>query len=294
VTSPERLQHRSFTSLLDHLANESLDDDYAVVARRHAGTAPPPGDAAGPAAGTATARRGSAFNGPIVVVVLAVFGVMIGVSALLTSKQAPVVDQQRAELVRALQQQQEQLDGERAAVRRLRTATARLRQQDRAVAVESSRVLGRSAALQVIAASTPVVGAGIVVTVDDAPGTISPASQGAVRDSDLQALANGLWTAGAEAMAINGYRLGPGTAIRLAGDAITVNYRSLEAPYTIEAIGNPDTLPAAFAETQGGQLMASLKNNLRIGFTVRTAGRLSLAANTREHVRYATPEAGGD
>jgi uncharacterized protein YlxW (UPF0749 family) len=294
VTSPESPQRRSFTSLLDHLASESLDDDYAVVARRHAAAAPSAGQAAGPPVGAATGRRGTAFNGPIVLLVLVVFGVMIGVSALLTSKQAPVVDQQRAELVRALQQQQEQLDEERAALRRLRTATARLRQQDRAVAAESSRVLARSAALQVLAASVPVVGAGIVVTVDDAPGSIPPASQGAVRDSDLQALVNGLWTAGAEAVAINGYRLGPGTAIRLAGDAITVNYRSLEAPYTVEAIGNPDTLPAAFAETQGGQLMASLRSNLRIGFSVRTTGRLSLAANTREHVRYATPEAGGD
>jgi uncharacterized protein YlxW (UPF0749 family) len=294
VTDPHSPPRRSFTSLLDHLANESLDDDYAVVARRRAAAAQAPGPPADAADGTVTQRSGTAGNRPIVVAVLAVFGVLIGVSALLTSKQAPVVDQQRAELVRALQQQQEQLDQERASVRRLRSATARLRQQDRTVAGESSRVLARSAALQVLAASTPVVGAGVVVTVDDAPGTISPASQGAVRDSDLQALVNGLWSAGAEAVAINGYRLGPGTAIRLAGEAITVNYRSLRTPYIIEAIGNPDTLPAAFAETSGGQLMASLKNNLRVGFSVQTAGRLRLAANTREHVRYATTEAGGD
>ncbi len=294
MTDPHSPPRRSFNSLLDHLASESLDDDYAVVARRRVAAAAVAGRPPDRADGPVARRSGTAANRPIVVAVLAVFGVLIGVSALLTSKQAPVVDQQRAELVRALQQQQERLDQERASVRSLRSATARLRQQDRAVAGETSRVLAQSAALQVLAASTPVVGAGVVVTVDDAPGTLSSASQGAVRDSDLQALVNGLWAAGAEAVAINGYRLGPATAIRLAGQAITVNYRSLKAPYTVRAIGNPDTLPAGFAETQGGQLMASLKNNLRVGFSVQTAGRLLLGANTREHVRYATPEAGGD
>jgi uncharacterized protein YlxW (UPF0749 family) len=239
-------------------------------------------------------RTASGLNRPVVVVVLAVFGVLIGVSALLTSKAAPVVDQQRAELVSALQQQQEAADQERATFERLRAAITTLRQQNRTVAAQASRVRARTEALRVVAASTAVVGPGIVVTVDDAPGAISQASQGAIRDSDLQSLINGLWTAGAEAIAINGSRMGPGTAIRLAGEAITVNYRSLRAPYVVEVIGDPDTLPAALAETQGGQLMASLANNLRVGFSVRTAAQLSLPARTGEHVRYATADLRGD
>jgi uncharacterized protein YlxW (UPF0749 family) len=283
VTVPTAPQHRSFTSLLDDLAIESLDGDYAAVAgRRSAASGPPPG------------RRRTALNRPLVVVALTVFGVLLGVSALLTRKEAPVVDQQRAELVQALQQQQERLDQERASFNRLRAAVATLRQQNRVVTAQASRVAARSAALQVVAAWTPVVGPGIVVTVDDAPGAISQASQGAIRDSDLQSLVNGLWTAGAEAIAINGSRIGPDTAIRLAGQAVTVNYRSLDAPYTVEVIGDPDTLPAALAETPGGQLMASLASNLKVGFDVKTAARLSLPAGRGKHVRYAAADLRGD
>ncbi len=71
-------------------------------------------------------------------------------------------------------------------------------------------------------------------------------------DVDLQILANGLWQAGAEAVAINGHRLSSLTAIRSAGDAITVDFRSLTRPYRVEAIGDPRTLPARFVETAGG------------------------------------------
>jgi uncharacterized protein YlxW (UPF0749 family) len=283
VSSPGDTQQRAFASLLDHLAVESLDSDYAAVAQRRS---------------TATGRRPgvekNALNRPIVVAVLAVFGVLVGVSALLTSKEAPVVDQQRAELVTALQQQQDKLDQEKASFDRLRAAVITLRQQNRTVAAQGSRVLAQSTALQVAAASTAVAGPGIIVTVDDAPGATSQASQGAIRDSDLQSLINGLWTAGAEAIAINGSRVGPGTAIRLAGEAITVNYRSLDAPYTVKAIGDPDTLPAALAETQGGQLMASLQRNLRVRFAVQTATRLTVPAGTGKHARYATADPGGD
>ena len=66
-------------------------------------------------------------------------------------------------------------------------------------------------------------------------------------DIDLQILVNGLWESGAEAISINGHRLSNLTAIRGAGDAITVDYRSLTRPYQIEAIGDPRTLPASFA-----------------------------------------------
>jgi uncharacterized protein YlxW (UPF0749 family) len=63
---------------------------------------------------------------------------------------------------------------------------------------------------------------------------------------------NGLWAAGAEAIAINGQRLTATTAIRNAGQAILVAYRPLQPPYVISAIGDPDTLPARFEDTVGG------------------------------------------
>ena len=58
-------------------------------------------------------------------------------------------------------------------------------------------------------------------------------------------MVNALWAAGAEAISINGQRLGPTTAIRFAGEAVLVDFRPVTNPYEISAIGDPDTLPAS-------------------------------------------------
>ena len=55
---------------------------------------------------------------------------------------------------------------------------------------------------------------------------------------------NGLWSVGAEAIAVNGQRLTAQSAIRSAAGAILVNYRPLKPPYRVEAIGPPDLADA--------------------------------------------------
>ena len=97
----------------------------------------------------------------------------------------------------------------------------------------------------------PRPGPGVMITVDDAPSANRDARD-RVLDTDLQMLANGLWKAGAEAIDINGHRLSNLTAIRSAGDAITVDYRSLTRPYEVHAIGDPRTLEARFVESSKG------------------------------------------
>ena len=98
---------------------------------------------------------------------------------------------------------------------------------------------------------------------DDAPATLGLPTGGVILDTDLQSLVNALWTAGAEAISINGNRLTSLTAIRFAGRAITVDYRSLTPPYVIDAIGNPETLPARLLETPGGQAWIGSEGELR-------------------------------
>ncbi len=80
-------------------------------------------------------------------------------------------------------------------------------------------------------------------------------------DIDLQILANGLWQAGAEAVAINGHRLSTLTAIRAAGEAITVDYRSLTRPYRVEAIGDPHTSQQQFVRDHAGLWWNELTQN---------------------------------
>lgn len=126
-----------------------------------------------------------------------------------------------------------------------------------------------------VAGGEAVTGPGVVVTTDDAPG-----DNGAqVTDEDLRQLVNGLWQAGAEAIAINGHRISSRTAIRSAGAAITVDYRSLLRPYKVEAIGDPGALPAKLAATAGGAWWADAKSNYGLAYDVATSSSLSLPAD---------------
>jgi hypothetical protein len=75
--------------------------------------------------------------------------------------------------------------------------------------------------------------------------------------------------------------------IRFAGRAITVDYRSLTPPYTIDVIGNPDTLPARLLETPGGQAWMGLKTNYGIRFDTTTASSLVLPADPSTALRQA-------
>ena len=102
-----------------------------------------------------------------------------------------------------------------------------------------------------------------------------------------QILANGLWEAGAEAVSINGHRLSNLTAIRSAGDAITVDYRSLTRPYRVEAIGDLRTLQAGFVESSAGAWWNDLAQNRQMRYEISDVKQLDLAADPGIVLRHA-------
>lgn len=96
----------------------------------------------------------------------------------------------------------------------------------------------------------PVQGPGISVTLANPVGAgdddaSSAAQMRVITDGDLQWYVSQLWGAGAEAIAVNGCRLGIQSAIRKAGGTILVDLTKIESPYVIEAIGDGDALKAA-------------------------------------------------
>ncbi len=132
----------------------------------------------------------------------------------------------------------------------------------------------------------PVEGPGIVVTVDDAPSATS--TEGRVLDSDLSMLVNGLFEAGAEAVAINGHRVTTMTPIRTAGVAITVDYVSLNPPYRVEAIGDVGKLPGSFARTGAAAWWQYLTLNYGLSLEVSVPEEpLVLAADSGLSIRWA-------
>jgi uncharacterized protein YlxW (UPF0749 family) len=266
--------------LLTRVMTDTMDEDYAYIAGHRA--AQPTDEAA-----RSPAKRPISLA---MAMVLAVFGALLITAAIETHRNKPGAERERTALVA-------QINAGSANVDRLRARTSTLQSeiQDLRDAVLRSTARGqalnqRLQHLGAIAGTATVTGPGVQVTVDDAA---SSASGGKVLDVDLQVLVNGLWAVGAEAISINGQRLTTLTAIRVAGEAITVNYSALSPPYVVDAIGNSDTIPADFLDTSAGQTWQDLQSNYGLQFSMVPAESLILPGRTDVTLDFAQPGGGG-
>ncbi|WEV41350.1 DUF881 domain-containing protein [Bifidobacterium sp. ESL0682] len=135
-----------------------------------------------------------------------------------------------------------------------------------------------------------VKGPGIVMTVADPiasagkTGGVSPRDGNAnhirvVTDADLQDIVLQLWKAGAEAISINGYRIGVSTSVRTAGQTILIGVNQVASPYKIEAIGNPKDL----ADQMSSQSQPGLYRTLNAaGINPQVSKSYSLKLNAAE------------
>ena len=273
------------TSLLIELFTDHLDSGYAAAARREKDESP-------------KARRRTTA---ILAAGLLLLGFVLATAYRATLRQAPDSERVRQALVQdvrdgsalsdSLQRRAQQLSGQLT------------RQRD--AALTASRDGDRAAAevrrLEEAAAQRAVHGPGVAVVVGDASGTdqvdpntgqrvpVSVDDNGRIQDRDLQSLVNALWAAGAEAVSVGGQRLAPTTTIRGAGEAILVDLRPVQSPYTLAAVGDPATLLPRFADSEAARRFQSYTGLYGIQFTVRAAKDVRLPAATDPDLRYASP-----
>ena len=283
ATLPGRRPDESMT-LLTSMMERPLDPGYAAAAERRAAAGLPP------ATSTAT---------PAVLVAVLVMGLVFAVGAVSLGHRDTTASRARADLVSQIEARRATADHSARQVQTLQAEIDRL--QANALGGQGD-LSGRLTALALVTGSAAATGPGITVTLDDArkqggnsadgnPRTQSEADDGKVLSKDLQVVANGLWEAGAEAVAVNGQRLTARSAIRFAGEAILVNYRPLTRPYVLTAIGSPD-LEANFAESAGGSYVRALQDNYGVRVTMATSKRLTVPAATSLTTRYATVPGG--
>ncbi len=107
-----------------------------------------------------------------------------------------------------------------------------------------------AASLEGPAGFREVAGAGITVTLADAPRSVREESDEdidllVVHQQDIQAVVNAMWRAGAEAITIQGQRLISTTGIKCAGNSVELQGIPYPQPFVIQAVGDPDRLQAA-------------------------------------------------
>lgn len=278
---PAPLPAHVTTPLLALITAQALDEDYAVAARRRAAEdarptqADPsePGEPGDPSEAstprTAPARRRAGLPA---LAAVAVLGLLITVAAVETDRGRGAQESDRASLVAEAEQRRDGLGDAQARLAELRDAnvaeSATL--ADLTDRQESSDA--RLARLRAVTGYGAVTGPGVRLTFDDPPDG-DPAD-------DMTQVLDGLWNAGAEAIAINGRRVATLTRVASTGPAVSLDGRSLDPPYVVEAIGDPQTMPARFAESSSGSEFNLLAEALVFDVELVTVDDLELPAAT--------------
>lgn len=107
-----------------------------------------------------------------------------------------------------------------------------------------------------------VNGPGVIITVADSdidPDTVLNPNNLLVHDKDILKIVNELKNAGAEAISINDQRVIATTSIICGGNVININGERIGSPFTIKAIGLPETL--ANLSRPGGYLSILEQDN---------------------------------
>lgn len=280
VDQPDRrLPEHVTTPLLSLITEQALEQDYRSVAQRRA-------------------RDGGAPDPPrsrvVAAAVIAVFGILISVAAVQNSRNEEVEDAGRTTLISRIIEARDDLEGRQAAIADLTRENRELTEALTGLASVRQQATSQVRRLQLVAGYLAVTGEGVRIVVNDNPGG-DPIQL--VTDADLAMLADGLWEAGAEAIAINDQRLNPLGSIRNVGSAIHVNTVPLTPPYVVRAIGDRRTLQADLLNTTQGARFFSLADQLGFELSVDDVPELELPAARQRplnHVETGTAEQRGD
>ncbi len=260
-------------SLLTNVMDHSLDDGYAEAAAR---------EGVEGKHGLPRTVRGRIWLAAGVV--LATLVVTVG--AVQARVDAPTLAKEREELIDRVEEDTAAADALQSRIDELRGTVSDM--QRRALDQHGG---DQAELIALLAGATPVEGPGVKLTVNDAKdaggGGDGPrqssgfSDTGRVRDRDMQRIVNGLWSAGAEAVSVNGQRLTALSAIRAAGDAILVDNKPLAPPYTLLAVGDGPRLAEEFRGSVDGRYLQLLKENygVRYGISVQDQVRLPAAAS---------------
>jgi uncharacterized protein YlxW (UPF0749 family) len=275
---PPALPEHVTVPLLSLITQRSLDADYEHVAARRR--------ASGQGARAHPVPRRTAA------VVLLVFGLLVTVAAVQTSRNASASEAGRASLIDQVNVRRQAVDDLQRTLGQQQTSVLGLQAKLNTLSTQQRAEQARLQRLRARTGFGAVRGPGVQVTLNSAPDS---ADNDLVRDSDLSLLTDALWAAGAEAISVNGQRLNAMGAFRNVGIQVLLNSQPINPPYQFDVVGNPDTLPANLLSSQIGEKWYTLKDSLGFRFDVHDGGTMTLPAAQQPRLRsvhVATPPSG--
>jgi uncharacterized protein YlxW (UPF0749 family) len=277
MTSPDGGgERRTFTpDFLTELFRNPLDPGYADAAARWARD------------GVPTGARKRLVSG-VTALTMVALGFLLVVAYQQTVADAPAQSSARATLANQVQSRRKATTALQDRADRLRDEVSSLRDRELSqAAVAQLRALAATTGL------APVRGSGAKITLTDGPTSVDPMTgavktDALVKDTDLQLAANALWSAGAEAIAVNGQRLTATSTIRQAGQAILVDFRPVTSPYEVIALG-PDALADDFRNGYAGRFFHELVSRYGMSFDADQIKNVTLDGASELNLRIAKP-----
>ncbi|GJF21279.1 MULTISPECIES: DUF881 domain-containing protein [Streptomyces] len=141
------------------------------------------------------------------------------------------------------------------------------------------------AALEKKTGTQELKGESVSVTLDDAPPDATARLPGypepqpdylVIHQQDLQAVVNALWQGGAEGIKVMDQRLISTSAVRCVGNTLILQGRVYSPPYKIQAVGEPERLKKALAESPAIQNYMVYVNVYGLGWKVEDEGTATL------------------
>jgi uncharacterized protein YlxW (UPF0749 family) len=271
-------QRYASVRLLADLVDDTLDPGYAAAAARR-GPNPPP----------------RWYDTPAVALGCLLIGFALVVGYVHTHRGAPEAQKVHDDLVAKVHEAQDRGDDLSAQLKQLNDELEAARN-----GALSAGQRAQLSAAELAAGQVAVTGPGLSVTLDEPPipsaspstgrgGTTPVGAAHILTDRDIRSVVNELWADGAEAISVNDVRLTPTSAIRFAGEAVLVDFQAISPPYTVRAVGEPDTLATGFAMSEVASRYQTLSSAVGIRFVFDEKDSLTLPASTPPTLRYARP-----
>lgn len=214
---------------------------------------------------------------PVTVLVFVVAGLMMATGAL-ASRGNDLRPDRTTEMVALVRAEADRADELAERVAALRAEVDELTAQRAADAGGPSASSLQAAAER--AGATAVTGPAVSVTLTDAPASVQPAGVDGdllvVHQQDIQAVMNALWAGGAEAMTIQGQRVGARTGIKCVGNTVVIHGVPYAPPYVIVAIGNQAALERSLRGDAYLVLYRQYVDSYRLGYQVARRSSVTL------------------
>jgi uncharacterized protein YlxW (UPF0749 family) len=151
--------------------------------------------------------------------------------------------QERTPLIETTNELQAQQDDLKARILQLRSQIQTVEGQGAGAADLVRQLNAELQEARIAAGLIPLTGTGIVLQLEDSKAPVplgGSESDYLVGSRDVRVVVEELWRAGAEAIAVNGERITPTSAIIDVGTSLLVNSAYQTPPYQITALGPPD------------------------------------------------------